>query len=184
MWIDVEKFFWKVRKMSWIKPQPLWSSWVHGRKDRPTAEDGESPEYKWHNSRAEYMSRGNASYTEDGQLSSLTDVLVRLPKYAKRAIYRDLLVVWWSENCISVAKFRPESFTAKKMKSSLLVGWLLNVPATCECIAGTDLLRQVYVLPHWDRSCRPNFPSHPVTVYWHRTDQSQQWPYNARRLAG
>ena len=30
----------------------------------------------------------------------------------------------------------------------LLVGWLLNVPATCECISGTDLLRQFYVLPH------------------------------------
>ena len=30
----------------------------------------------------------------------------------------------------------------------LFVGWLLNVPATCECISGTDLLRQFYVLPH------------------------------------
>ena len=30
-----------------------------------------------------------------------------------------------------------------------LVGcWLLNVPATCECISGTDLHRQLYVLPH------------------------------------
>ena len=66
----------------------------------------------------------------------------------------------------------------------VVVGWLLNVPATCKCISGTDLLRQFYVLPHWDRSCRPNFPSHPVTVYWHRADQSQCWPYNARRLAG
>ena len=28
------------------------------------------------------------------------------------------------------------------------VGWLLNVPATCECISGTDLHRQFYVLPH------------------------------------
>ena len=28
------------------------------------------------------------------------------------------------------------------------VGWLLNVPATCECISGTDLLRQFDVLPH------------------------------------
>ena len=28
------------------------------------------------------------------------------------------------------------------------VGWLLNVRATCECISGTDLLRQFYVLPH------------------------------------
>ena len=30
----------------------------------------------------------------------------------------------------------------------VVVGWLLNVPATCECISGTDLLRQFYVLPH------------------------------------
>ena len=28
------------------------------------------------------------------------------------------------------------------------VCWLLNVPATCECTSGTDLLRQLYVLPH------------------------------------
>ena len=65
-----------------------------------------------------------------------------------------------------------------------VVCWLLSVPATCECISGTDLLRQLYVLPHWDRSCRSNFPSHPVTVYWHQADQSKRWPYNARRLAG
>ena len=30
----------------------------------------------------------------------------------------------------------------------LFVCWLLNVPATGECISGTDLLRQFYVLPH------------------------------------
>ena len=47
--------------------------------------------------------------------------------------------------------------------SSLSVGWLLNVPATCKCISGTDLLRQFYVLPHWDRNCRSNFLPHPVT---------------------
>ena len=29
-----------------------------------------------------------------------------------------------------------------------LVACLLNVPATCECISGTDLLRQFYVPPH------------------------------------
>ena len=28
------------------------------------------------------------------------------------------------------------------------VCWLLNVPATCQCISGTDLLRQFYVLSH------------------------------------
>ena len=50
--------------------------------------------------------------------------------------------------------------------------WLLNVPATGLCISGTDLLRQFYVLPHWDRSCRSNVLPHPVTVYWHRADQA------------
>ena len=65
-----------------------------------------------------------------------------------------------------------------------VVGWLLNVPAICKCIWRTDLLRQLHVLPHWDRSCRPNFPSHPVTVYWHRANKSEHWPYNTRRLAG
>ena len=66
----------------------------------------------------------------------------------------------------------------------LFVSWSLNVPATCECSSGTDLLRQFYVLPHWDRSCRPNFPSYPVTVYWHWADQSQHGSYNSRNLAG
>ena len=64
------------------------------------------------------------------------------------------------------------------------VCWLLDVPATCKCISGTDLHRQFDVLPHWDGSCRSNFPSRPVTVYWHRADQSQRWPYDTRRLAG
>ena len=36
----------------------------------------------------------------------------------------------------------------KKERNCLFVGWLLNVPATGECISGTDLLRQFYVLPH------------------------------------
>ena len=71
-----------------------------------------------------------------------------------------------------------------KAATRVAVCWLLNVPATCECISGTDLLRQFYMQPHWDRSCRSNCPSHPVTVYWHRANQSQHWPYNVRRLAG
>ena len=28
------------------------------------------------------------------------------------------------------------------------VGWLLNIPTTGQCISGTDLHRQFYVLPH------------------------------------
>ena len=30
----------------------------------------------------------------------------------------------------------------------VFVCWLLNIPATCECISETDLLRQIYVLPY------------------------------------
>ena len=30
----------------------------------------------------------------------------------------------------------------------MLVACLLNVPATCFCISGTDLLRQLHVLPY------------------------------------
>ena len=30
----------------------------------------------------------------------------------------------------------------------VVVGWLPNVPATGECISGTDLLRQFHVLLH------------------------------------
>ena len=30
----------------------------------------------------------------------------------------------------------------------VVVGWLLNVPATCQCVSGADLHRQFYVLPH------------------------------------
>ena len=63
-------------------------------------------------------------------------------------------------------------------------GCLLEDPATCLCISLTDLLRQLYELPHWNRNCRSNFLSHPVTVYWHWTDQSHFWPSNTRRLAG
>ena len=64
-------------------------------------------------------------------------------------------------------------------KRGLFVGWLLNLPATCMCISRIDLHRQFYVLPHWDTSTRSNFLPHPVTVHWHRADQSQRWPYKS-----
>ena len=37
----------------------------------------------------------------------------------------------------------------------MFVGWLLNIPATCQCISGTELLRQFYVLPQncWFVGC-------------------------------
>ena len=34
------------------------------------------------------------------------------------------------------------------IKLVCFVYWLPNIPATCLCISGTGLLRQMYVLPH------------------------------------
>ena len=79
---------------------------------------------------------------------------------------------------------RPDLTGKWCLKNRFVDCWLLNVPATCKCISGTDLRRQFYMLPHWDRCCRPNSPYRPVTVYWHRANQSRHWPYNTRCPAG
>ena len=57
-------------------------------------------------------------------------------------------------------------------RSLSCVCWLLDVPATRYCISGTDLLRQLYILPHWDNSCRLNLLSRLVTLYYHRVNQT------------
>ena len=44
-----------------------------------------------------------------------------------------------------------------KYTCGLFVGWLHNVPATCYCVSETDLVRQFYVLPHWDRVADQTF---------------------------
>ena len=49
--------------------------------------------------------------------------------------------VEWSVNCTSDDE-------RVKGKGVVVVCCLLNVPATCECISGKDLHRQLYVLPH------------------------------------
>ena len=49
-------------------------------------------------------------------------------------------------------------YEAIRPTAVVIVCWLFNVPATCKCISGTDLLRQFYVLPHWDRSCSKTRP--------------------------
>ena len=40
--------------------------------------------------------------------------------------------------------------------------YLPNVPTTCKHTSGIHLLRQVYVLPHWDSSCTLNLLFYPV----------------------
>ena len=56
------------------------------------------------------------------------------------------------------------------------VGPLLVVPATCSCISGTDLLRQLYGLPHRDRGCRVHLLFHLITVYRYLANQCNHWP--------
>ena len=53
--------------------------------------------------------------------------------------------------------------------ASVSQGWICSDKSTC-C--------------HTETSCKSNIPSHPVRVYWQRANQSQHWPYSARRLAG
>ena len=35
-----------------------------------------------------------------------------------------------------------------RKKAAVVVYWLLDVPVTYKCISGTNLLRQLYLLPH------------------------------------
>ena len=46
----------------------------------------------------------------------------------------------------------------------VVVYWLFDVPETCQCISGTDLLRQLHLQPQSDRNCKSNLESHPVTL--------------------
>ena len=49
----------------------------------------------------------------------------------------------------------------------------LKIPTTCKCFSWTDLLWQSHAMSHWDRSCRSNLLSRPVTVYRYGANQSQ-----------
>ena len=47
----------------------------------------------------------------------------------------------------NVCKKKNKKKVMEEIDKKEVVGWLLNVSATCYCISGTDLLRQLYVLP-------------------------------------
>ena len=47
-----------------------------------------------------------------------------------------------------------------------VVCWLLHVPTTFKCISGMDLLRILYMLPHWGRSRGSDLPPHSLFVCW------------------
>ena len=53
----------------------------------------------------------------------------------------------------------------------LVAGRISTVSCIWCCITGTTFPET------------PNKPPHPVTLYWHRTDQSTLYPLNAERLA-
>ena len=67
-----------------------------------------------------------------------------------------LRLLWWPSGkaFIRLVSSRPgfetllSHGTFFRLSCCWLVTCLLNVPATCECISRTDLLRQFYVLPH------------------------------------
>ena len=60
-----------------------------------------------------------------------------------------------------------------------LVGWLLNVPATCQCISGAGLFNFMC----WHTEIEVADQTFHITQS-HRADQSQHWPCNVRRSTG
>ena len=64
---------------------------------------------------------------------------------------RFVCCVWWI--CMGTS-LSPRSMNCFQQPGSGCCRCLRNVPETCQCISGTDLLIQFYVLPHWERSCR------------------------------
>ena len=64
------------------------------------------------------------------------------------------------------------------VKHTVMVGWFLHCFVSqphAKCISGMDALRWFCELSHWDRSCRSNLLSHPVTEYWCKACKSQHW---------
>ena len=59
-----------------------------------------------------------------------------------------VMMAWWLRRPTPVRETAVQLATSHASDKGLFVGWLLNVPATCKCISGTDLRRQLYVLPH------------------------------------
>ena len=51
------------------------------------------------------------------------------------------------------------------------------------CISEIDLFGQFWVLPLWDRSCRCNLLSCPVTVHWHLANWSFDSSHNYRHAS-
>ena len=73
------------------------------------------------------------------------ELFLAIPKNRKYSFERERERKRWR----GIVKNRKYSFERERdIYIYLFVGWLLNVPATCECISGTGLLRPLYVLPH------------------------------------
>ena len=64
----------------------------------------------------------------------------------------------------------------------IIVCWLFNVPATC--VSQGRICSDNFRCCHTDIRVADQVFHHPVTVYWHRANQSQHWPCNTRRVAG
>ena len=71
------------------------------------------------------------------------------PRGVKEGVGLLCLLVFYAQSTGTVVpRRRRQSSGTTVIYRDVFVGWLLNVPATCECISGTDVLRQFYVLPH------------------------------------
>ena len=87
---------------------------------------------------------GPQSWVNFTMVSSYLKLCTRILPSARPTASTSTAGAWW-RTCHSMC----ESVYSHTWNKEF-VCWLLNVPTTCKCISGTDLLRQFYVLPHWD----------------------------------
>ena len=74
-------------------------------------------------------------------------------------------------------------FNACKLIACFVIGWMVAKCPSSMLVYLRDRSAQT-ILCSATLNCRSSTLPQAVTVYWHRTNQSQHWSYNARRLAG
>ena len=93
--------------------------------------------------------------------------------------------MYWPNNAETVERNHfINIWTSQHFRGCLLVALCLSNMLVYLRDQSAHTIVTMYMLPHWDTSCRSYFLPHPVTVYWHQANQSQCWPYNTRHLTG
>ena len=118
----------------------------------------------WSSELKVYVLRNRRSHQNSAQRPFAPDLAnlpkVRMPLFwtQRRKSHPQKITEWRSRRRISQCRLTRKPFRLfcqfTQGQRAAVVDWFLNVPATWICTTGMDLLRQLYMLPNWDRSCR------------------------------